>query len=342
MPLLRMFPPDATPLVSIIIPAHEARNYIADTLASVARQTHPDWEVIVVEDGSQDDCEDIVRSFARRCRQHRVQYLRHERCQGVSAARNTALAAARGRYIGLLDADDRWLPNHLRASIDVLQAGSTDIAFSTAVLVEDGTDTPIGIWGPGPTDMLTFPQSLLGRCFIVPSTVVMRRDVFRLVAPFDTSLTHAEDFDFWLRCSGANMAFTHVGGIHCLYRKNHAGAATRMASKTVTAMARQGIKHLDSAVPVAARPQARKLLAMTFALAARLHASGDRHVDPSADPRQAAALAWQAWRLRPSRPRLLWLALWHGASARRRRAEAIPTGGLADRPRHEPRRRHAA
>lgn len=311
---------DTSRIVSIIIPVHEARRYLPETLASVARQTHTHWEVIVVEDGSRKPAEDIVRAFSRRWRGHRVLYLRQAACQGVSAARNTALAAARGAFIAFLDADDRWLPHHLQASVDVLEATGADIGFATAVLVADGTDTPIGVWGPEPAEMQAFPQSLLGRCFIVPSTVVMRRDVYRTVAAFDTSLTHAEDFDFWLRCVKAGKSFAHVGGLHCLYRKNHAGAATRLACKTVTAMARLGARHLETSLPAAVRPPARRLLAMTFAQAARMNASSDRRIDPSADPRQAAGLAWQAWRLRPGRTELLWLAVRHSSTSWRARA----------------------
>ena len=91
------------PAVSIITPAYNAGRYLGVAIASVLGQTVPDFEMLVVDDGSTDDTASVAESFARRDR--RVRVLRQAN-GGSAAARNCALAAARGRYYALLDADD--------------------------------------------------------------------------------------------------------------------------------------------------------------------------------------------------------------------------------------------
>ena len=100
------------PLVSIIIPAYNAGKYIARTIEGVMRQTIADWELIIVDDGSKDDTPGICDTFASKDSRIRVV---HKSNGGVSAARNTGLDEAQGRYITFLDADDFFVPQYLEA-----------------------------------------------------------------------------------------------------------------------------------------------------------------------------------------------------------------------------------
>ena len=101
----------SAPAFSIIIPAYKMGRFIGEALASVGVQSCRDWEVIVVEDcGPEDGTEAIVRDFAKAHPNHRVEFIRHERNTGVSGARNTAIAAARGDFLAFLDPDNYWLP----------------------------------------------------------------------------------------------------------------------------------------------------------------------------------------------------------------------------------------
>jgi len=103
-------------LVSVIIPAYNAARFIRRTLVSVLAQTHPDLDVIVVDDGSVDETVSIVEAIARD--DPRVRLFRQKN-SGVSAARNAALSVARGAYIAPLDADDLWHPAKLEKQLAV-------------------------------------------------------------------------------------------------------------------------------------------------------------------------------------------------------------------------------
>jgi glycosyltransferase involved in cell wall biosynthesis len=105
----------AAPAVSVVIPFYRAR-YLREALQSVQAQTFTDYEIIVVDDGSPDQAE------VERCLLDggaRIRYLRQEN-QGPAAARNTALRAARGRFVAFLDSDDTWEPTYLQEQVDGL------------------------------------------------------------------------------------------------------------------------------------------------------------------------------------------------------------------------------
>src|SRR4051794_34793625 len=97
---------------TICVPAYEAERYLGETLESVARQTFPDWQLLVTEDGSRDGTEEIVRRFAASVSQT-VRYKRHEPNRGLPATRNAAIEGVETEWVALLDADDVWLPEHL-------------------------------------------------------------------------------------------------------------------------------------------------------------------------------------------------------------------------------------
>ena len=188
-------------MISVIIPAFRAAAYIHHTLSSVFEQTFTDFEVIVVNDGSPDTPE-LLRAVAPW--QSRLVYIEQEN-GGAGAARNAALAVARGEYVAFLDADDRWLPSFLESQHAYLrQHAGCDMVYANARLTGD---TPLS----GRTFMDTTPSdgpvsfsSLLGqRCTVLTSSVVARRALIDAVGRFDASLRRGQDFDLWLRLAHA-------------------------------------------------------------------------------------------------------------------------------------------
>lgn len=118
------------PLFSVIIPFRDAEATLPETLASLAAQTEPDWEALLIDDASCDSSLAIAMAAAARDPRLRVIHdaaQTHKR--GTAASRNLGIAAARGEYIALLDADDRWLPGKLAAQRAVFAQGA-DIVFS--------------------------------------------------------------------------------------------------------------------------------------------------------------------------------------------------------------------
>ncbi|MCC5968300.1 MAG: glycosyltransferase family 2 protein [Natronohydrobacter sp.] len=119
------------PLFSVIIPFHDAEATLPETLASLAAQSEADWEALLIDDASRDGSLAIAMAAAARDPRLRVIHdAAQERARGVAASRNLGIAAARGAYVALLDADDRWLPGKLAAQRAVFAQGA-DIVFGS-------------------------------------------------------------------------------------------------------------------------------------------------------------------------------------------------------------------
>ena len=129
------------PLVSVITPARNAAATLPATLASVAAQTLPDWEMLVADDGSTDGTAEIAAAAA--ARDPRVRPLPGPH-QGAAAARNRAIRAARGRYIAFLDADDRWRPEKLARQVAFMEREAVPFSF-TAYRREDAAGRDLGL-----------------------------------------------------------------------------------------------------------------------------------------------------------------------------------------------------
>ena len=112
--------------VSVIMPAYNVEQYIAASIDSVIRQTYPHWELLVVNDGSSDNTLNVINELAKT--DSRIKVITQEN-QGVSVARNVALAQAAGEYITFLDGDDVYLDTYLEKMVDRIQTGNCDAVY---------------------------------------------------------------------------------------------------------------------------------------------------------------------------------------------------------------------
>jgi len=126
-------------LVSIIIPAYKAEKYIAETIQSVLDQTYPNWELIIIDDGSPDNQKSIIEPFLK---DPRIQYHFQEN-QGVSVARNHGISIAKGVYIAFLDADDIFIKDNLEIKIAELEKSKSDYVFSNMIMFDSITNQEI-------------------------------------------------------------------------------------------------------------------------------------------------------------------------------------------------------
>jgi glycosyltransferase involved in cell wall biosynthesis len=301
------------PLVSIVIPTFNKDRYIGETLESIGRQDYPNWEVLVVEDSSLGETENIVARFARKHSSHRVDYSRNDQNYGAAYSRNVGFERARGEFIALIDADDRWLPDHLQVSVDTLNQSGKDLAYSSVLMIEDQTEMPISMWGPDKRDLHEFPYGLFRRNFVTPSATVMRADVIRDVGPWGLGFRYCEDADYWFRCVMAGKEFVHVGGVHCLYRKNHDGATTQRLCGTLEEFAQIADRYAK-AIPWLRHSFTAKCTAEAYVNAAKFHSRSNPKLDPSADSSRAPALAFRAWQLRWKHTQHLWRGIHYGAN----------------------------
>jgi teichuronic acid biosynthesis glycosyltransferase TuaG len=137
--------PTNPPLVSVVIPVHNAAAYIRAAIASVQAQTYPNWEIRAVQDGSTDTSAAILATIAAADPRIHVQHLPAQ--SGPGPARNAGIRAAKGRFIAFLDADDLWHPKKLTRQIGWMLANHHVLTCTayTRITVATGTQTPIGV-----------------------------------------------------------------------------------------------------------------------------------------------------------------------------------------------------
>ncbi|HEX8295730.1 MAG TPA: glycosyltransferase family A protein [Chthoniobacteraceae bacterium] len=187
--------------ISVVIPCFNAARWIAATLRSVAGQSRPPEEILVIDDGSTDDSLEQIRSSGVS-----VRLLQTQRANGAGA-RNAGIAAASGDWIALLDADDLWYPDHLERAESLL-SGSGDVAYMASHDWIDlqGRSIPIPESFTAKFDApLTgladtrFLQLLREPFHFGHSTVLYRLDRLREVGAFDVEQERRHDLDLWLR-----------------------------------------------------------------------------------------------------------------------------------------------
>lgn len=117
-------------LVSIIVPVYNVKKYIVETMACVRAQTYPDWELLLVEDGSSDGTVEAIEEYLACTGDDRIRLIKQPTNMGAAKARNRGLAEAQGRYIAYLDADDLWLPEKLERELAFMEEKQAAFAFT--------------------------------------------------------------------------------------------------------------------------------------------------------------------------------------------------------------------
>lgn len=184
--------------VTVIVPAYGVAHLLHEALDSLQAQSMADWECRVIDDGAPDDVASAVAPYLS---DPRIRFLATDN-RGVSAARNRAVAETRSPYIALLDGDDRFAPEYLSRTLQVFDT-HPDARFVTCNAV---------IFGAVPKPRLCFATKqgsldgtrgtladVLDRSFGVYIGTTFRRADFEEIGGFDESMSHAEDFDLWVR-----------------------------------------------------------------------------------------------------------------------------------------------
>ena len=178
--------------MSVVIPTKDRPTLLSNALRSVAEQTYPNLEVIVVDDGS-----DPPVSFEPGPNTEGIQVIRLSPSMGPAAARNEGVERATGSFLAFLDDDDEWLPDKTERQLDVLLSQGPEVAG-----VESGEEA----WEDGRLVYRYTPRpdrdlrlELLKRPTLGPPHVILRKEVFTEAGGFDPTLKRGEDWDLWLR-----------------------------------------------------------------------------------------------------------------------------------------------
>lgn len=218
--------------VSVVVTCYDQEEYIGDAIGSVVQQSRYDAisEIIVVDDGSTDDSETLIRNWANRC--EKIQYVYQEN-QGVSAARNEGIRRSSGKYIAFLDGDDLWCEDRLAPQLKMAEKHPEVGLFYGDVysFQETPNNRTRGYCTPFEyDDEDVLPTLYLYGAPILTPTTFVRTDCFREVGVFDRSLRLAQDTDMWLRIA-AEYPIHHVGEPVALVRQGNESLSTDIGGK---------------------------------------------------------------------------------------------------------------
>jgi glycosyltransferase involved in cell wall biosynthesis len=226
--------------VTVLIPTYNRSRYVGHAIRSVLQQTFRDLELLVLDDGSTDDTEEVVRAID----DPRVRYVRCPH-RGISATLNTGVRLARGRYVARLDSDDEWLPDSLARETAVLNEQlDVGLVYGRAQAM-DAAGRPL----PSTRGYaLRYPADSFRSMLVDDSTnisVLVRRECFDRVGLFDESLTAHEDWDMWLRVA-RHYRFAFVDAILARFRV-HGANLTAPASPVFAQLLETRSRVLDKA-----------------------------------------------------------------------------------------------
>ena len=177
-------------LVSVITPLYNGARYVMGTISSVQSQTYENWEMIIVDDCSTDDSQEIVLKLA--AQDSRIKYYKNEKNLGAADTRNRAISLAQGRYIAFLDSDDLWKPEKLERQLARMEETQTAFSYTACEVIDtDGKTTGKERYVP---ESVSYKRLLKGN--VIPClTVVLDRTKFEsIVMP---KIGH-EDYATWL------------------------------------------------------------------------------------------------------------------------------------------------
>jgi glycosyltransferase involved in cell wall biosynthesis len=185
--------------VDVIIPAFNAAKYLPLALESVLSQTFHDWQILLVDDGSTDNTEEVVAPFLERLGS-RIQYIKQKK-RGISAARNSAIRASTSEFLAPLDADDVWLPCRLAESLKVLiERPQVGLAYGQVTGI-DPEGRPRGTFEGNRrhAEGHIAPHIYMRKVELPCATITFRRRCIDEVGIFDETMRATEDRDLWLR-----------------------------------------------------------------------------------------------------------------------------------------------
>jgi glycosyltransferase involved in cell wall biosynthesis len=180
------------PCISVIIPTYNRCWILKEALDSVLSQEYNDFEIIVVDDGSNDATAALLSSYGDRITSI------YQKNSGVSAARNAGILMAKGNYIAFLDSDDMWLPQKLSCQIDFFRSHpEAAICQTDEIWIRNGVRVNPKNRHKKPSGMIFEPSLQL--CLVSPSAVMIQKSLFDAIGLFNEAFPACEDYDLWLR-----------------------------------------------------------------------------------------------------------------------------------------------
>jgi len=298
------------PNVSVIIPAYNCKDLVAEAVASVREQTYRDFEVIVADDGSTDGTWEVIQQLGRDWPELRTMRLEHG---GLAATRNAAIAESTGDWIALQDADDLWLPEKLARCMAYLDA-HPDLSIVYTPMAPIHMDRTPMEGHSKPCHAGWLAPKLFQSIFVNDPSAVFHKRVIETCGGFNEALPVCVGHDFWLRVS-VKFAFGLIDEPLALRRWSETSLtrSRRSQGSMIKARMLEEFYFEKGGDDLVDRPAAMKRLA-------KVHYSAGKNLLAEGRPREAAAWLKKASRFRPAwlKPYFYRLAAWgRGVFARK-------------------------
>ena len=230
-------------LVSIIMPSYNTASFIAESIQSVLGQSYKDWELIIVDDCSPDNTDDVVRPFLT---DERIKYLKNEKNSGAAISRNRALREAKGKWIAFLDSDDLWIPDKLKKQVSFMEKNGYHFSYTNYVEI-DTEDKRNGITVTGPKKITK--TGFFNYCWPGCLTVMYDAEAIGLIQIADIKKNN--DYAMWLKaCQKADCYL--LDEELALYRRGRAGSVSTHSIKTMIGWHYKLYREAEKQNPVAA------------------------------------------------------------------------------------------
>ena len=211
-------------LVSIIMPSYNTAPFIGESIQSVLAQSYKDWELIIVDDCSSDNTDQIVKPFLS---DERIKFFKNEKNSGAALSRNRALREAKGRWIAFLDSDDLWMSEKLEKQIEFMEKNGYHFSYTNYAEIDaNGKRNGKVVSGPRKITKTGFYNFCWPGCL----TVMYDRDVIGLVQVADIKKNN--DYAMWLKiCQNADCYL--LSEELALYRRGRVGSISTYSIKTM-------------------------------------------------------------------------------------------------------------
>ena len=266
-----------SPLISIVIPTYNHAKFLRTALDSIIAQTIPDWEVIVVNNYSQDETVSVVNSY----KDPRIKLVNFSNHGIISASRNYGISITKAPLIAFLDSDDLWYPNKLSYCLNKLAQGYDFVCHAEAWIGPGARRREVFY---GPDSRATYRSLLLeGNC-ISTSAVVVKHEWIERVGGFsiEPEFVTAEDYELWLKLVKAGARIGFVGEILGEYHI-HDGNQSRIALRNMAAEMEVFLSHKNRFLENINRQVINRRVALIYFGGARGLQNSGNH--------------WQAWPL---------------------------------------------
>lgn len=193
------------PLVSIITVVYNGAKHLEQTITSVLNQSYKNIEYIVIDGGSTDSTVDIIKQY-----ENKIDFWQSERDNGIYFAMNKGISLAKGELIGILNADDYYLPNTIEKTIEADKLNHADIYYGDMRYISESGEL-LSAAKPHISKMNEMPAIFHPTCFV-------RRSVYEKAGMFDTRYKISSDYDFLLRCLKQNFSFQYIPEVLTCFR----------------------------------------------------------------------------------------------------------------------------